>query len=48
MSAYPSIKPKKPGLAKWFKKHQVSTSLMSSEYAIRRALIYEQLKFENK
>lgn len=48
MNALPSIKPNKPSLAKWFIKHNVSSNLMSSKYAIRRAVIYEQNKFELK
>lgn len=46
MNAYPSITPKKPSLVKWFIKHNVSGNLMSSKYAIRRALVHEQLKHE--
>ena len=46
MNAYPSLTPKKPSLKKWFKKHNVSGKLMSSEHAIQRALMYEQLKHE--
>lgn len=48
MNVLPSIKPNKPSLAKWMIKHNVSTKLMSSKYAIRRAVIHEQLKHELK
>lgn len=48
MEVLPSIKPQKPSLAKWFLKHNVSSNLMSSKYAIRRAVIHEQLKQELK
>ena len=46
MNAYPSLTPKKPSLKKWFKKHNVSSNLMSGEQAIYRAIVHEQLKHE--
>lgn len=46
MTAQPTIKPEKPSLVKWMIKHNVSGGLMSSKYAIRRAVIHEQLKHE--
>lgn len=48
MNALPSIKPDKPSLVKWFIKHKVSTKITSTKYAIRRAVIHEQLKHELK
>ena len=46
MNAYPSLTPKKPSLKKWFKKHNVSSNLISNEYAVRRAIEYLEEKHE--
>ncbi len=35
-------------LKEWFIKHNVSAYLMSSEHAVKYAIIHEQEKFENK
>lgn len=46
MKLPPSIKPNKPSLVNWFLKHKVSSKLMGAKYAVRRAVIHEQLKQE--
>ena len=48
MTAQPAIKPEKPSLVKWMVKHKVSSKLMSSKFAVRKAVMYEQLKHELK
>jgi hypothetical protein len=48
MNVLPTIKPQKPSLVKWMIKHKVSTKLMSTKFAVRKAIIHEQLKHELK
>lgn len=48
MNVYPSLKPNKPCLVKWFIKHGVSSKITSIDFEIKRAIEHEQLKHELK
>ena len=46
MKSQKNLKHTNLSLVEWFKKHNISGSKMSVEYAIQRAIIHEQLKHE--